>query len=330
MDDDVLAIALDLPHHHRGLFFDEERLARLDALGAVRTVEPDQAGRDPRRDADVVVTGWASRRLPDRREPGDRLRLVAHTGGTIRFLVPRSLLFDGVTVTQTAAAMAPAVAELCLVQTISLLRRLPTIDARMRDREWSAAIAVPAGRSLRGTRVGVIGASRVGRAYIAAVRDLGADVVVYDPFLTDSDARGLEVERVGLDDLLRSCTVVTVHAPVTETTRGMIDARRLAMIPDDGVLVNTARSALVDTPALVAELRAGRLSAALDVFDEEPLSQTDPLWELPNVLLTPHRGAATDRTYAEMGEMVVAEIERFHRGEPPLAAVCAETYDTIA
>ncbi|MDZ8200348.1 hydroxyacid dehydrogenase [Microbacterium sp. SSW1-59] len=323
-------ILIDLPPHHRRSFLDDELVSRLAAVGEVRDLDREWSGPDLRLAADAVVTGWASKRLPDRLADADRLRLVAHTGGTVRFLVPRRLIDAGVTVTQTSSAMAPAVAELCLVQTITLLRRLPAIGERMRQRDWSGAIAIPPGRSLQGMHVGVIGASRVGRAYIAAVRALGGVVSVYDPYLADADARRMGVKRAGLGELLAGCPVVALHAPVTEATRGMLDARRLATIADDGILINTARSALIDTAALVAELRSGRLSAALDVFDVEPLAQDDPLWSLPNVLLTPHRGAATAQTSTAMGEMAVTEIERFFRGEPPIAPVSASIYDTIA
>ena len=110
----------------------------------------------------------------------------------------------------------------------------------------------------------------------------------------------------------------------------MIDARRLALIPDGGVLVNTARSALVDTGALLAELRTGRLSAALDVFDEEPLPADSEWWRLPNVLLTPHLGARTWHSRRAQGEVVVEEVRRYLAGLDLRYEVLPETYDLMA
>ncbi|MEV8267826.1 hydroxyacid dehydrogenase [Microbacterium sp. NPDC076911] len=322
-----LDIVLDLSAQRESEFFDEHLRDRLRAVGQVRRVERSE----DRCVADVVITGWESQRLPDRRTEGGTLGLVAHTGGTVRFLVPKSLIEDGVQVTQTAAAMAPSVAELCLMQTISLLRGFHLVTTHMTDsRDWAAAIAVPTGDSVVGTRIGVVGASRVGRIYIAYLRALGAEVLVHDPYLSAADAEALGVCAAPLDDLFATCRLVALHAPVTDETRGMVDARRLALIPDGGALINTARAALVDSAALVNELRSGRISAALDVFDEEPLPLDDPLWGLSNVLLTPHRGAITRQAQLAMGAMVVDEIERFARGDQLVSVVTADRYDTMA
>ncbi|MFR9723124.1 hydroxyacid dehydrogenase [Streptomyces sp. MS19] len=323
-------IALDLRDELADDLFDAALRARLAACGAVvRTGGSGDAA--VRADADVLVTGWGTPPLPERREALGRVRLVAHSAGTVRRLVPKSLVADGVSLSHAAAGMARSVAELALWFTIGHLRSLHSVDRAMHGgRDWAAAQAVPLGTTAAGTRIGVVGASRVGRVYIELVRALGATVPVYDPYLPEAEAERLGVVPTPLDELLAGCPVVALHAPVTDETRGMLDARRLALIPDGGVLVNTARSALIDGPALVAELRSGRISAALDVFDDEPLTPGDPLWELPNVTLTPHIGAATRHSRRTQGAIVVAEIERFLRGEPLEHAIRADTYDRLA
>jgi phosphoglycerate dehydrogenase-like enzyme len=145
---------------------------------------------------------------------------------------------------------------------------------------------------------------------------LGAEVVVYDPYLTDDRAVKLGVRRTSLDELLRTSRVVALHAPTLPETHEMIGARELALMPDGSSLVNTARSWLVDSAALLAELQTGRIDAALDVFDEEPLPPDDPLRHLPNVLLTPHQAAATVECYLELGAITTTEIERYATDEP--------------
>jgi phosphoglycerate dehydrogenase-like enzyme len=223
----------------------------------------------------------------------------------------------GVRVTQAGAAMAYAVGEQALALTLALLHRLHRFDHALRTGAgWAAAKAAPPRYELRGTRVGVVGASRTGRAYIALMRALNAQVSCADPYLSEVDAAAMGVTRTDLDSLLRDCQVVSLHAPVLPETVGLLGARELALLPDGALLVNTARSALVDGAALLAELTSGRIDAALDVFDEEPLAVTHPLRGLPNVLLTPHEAAGTQQSRRRAGEIVLAELDRFAVGSP--------------
>ena len=322
-------ILVDLTPELGDELFDDERLERLAGLGVV---DRPSARLEPaeRLDYDIVVTGWGSAPFPAVRGLDDRLRLVAHSAGTIRKIVPKQLLSEGVRVTQAASGMAVSVAELALYFTQSLLRNLSDVDRRMQRKDWNGALTFGLGRTIAGTRIGVIGASRVGRAYIEYLTAMGGDVVVSDPYLSRRDADDMGVTLLGLDELLATSPVVALHAPVTQETRGMLSAERLALIPDGGIFVNTARSAIVDTPALMAELRSGRLSAALDVFDLEPVPDDDPLWTLSNVILTPHIGAVTTHSRQMQGDVVVDEIDRFVHDAELVFEVRPETYDRLA
>lgn len=133
-----------------------------------------------------------------------------------------------------------------------------------------------------------------------------------------------------MDDLLAWSDVVAVHAPVTDETIGLIDARRLSLLRDGCALLNTAREAVLDSEALERELSSGRIRAALDVFEHEPLPQGSLLWSLPNVILTPHIGARTLDSRRAQGRIVVEEIERYVRGEPLLYEIRLEDYDSLA
>ncbi len=154
--------------------------------------------------------------------------------------------------------------------------------------------------------------------------------MVHDPYLTAGDAARLQVRRYELDDLLAWSDVVALHAPVTDETRGLIDARRLSLIRDGRAVLNTARDAVVDHTALERELVTGRIRAALDVFHHEPLPPDSPLWSLPNVIITPHIGARTLDSRRDQGRIVVEEIERYIKGEALLHEVRGEDYDTLA
>lgn len=285
---------------------------------------------DSRLRADVLITGWGSEPLPEQLAPEDNVRLVVHSAGTIRSLVPPALLSRGVRVSQASAGMAQSVAELALYMTIARLRDLDRIDRVMAGtHDWRAA-DFGLSRTLAGATVGVIGASRVGRAYLKLTVAAGSEVLVYDPYLEEREARSLGARSVPLDTLLGESTVVALHAPVRRETRHMLDAARLALIPDGGVVVNTARSALVDTAALLAEVRSGRLNAALDVFDDEPLPLDSEWWQLPNVLLTPHLGARTWHSRRAQGAIAVDEVRRYLNGLDLRHEVLPETYDLMA
>lgn len=314
-----LTIAVALRPALYTMFFPPPLQDRLAAAG--RLVLPRHGGdpTDPEcyarmlAEADVVVTGWGAPPLTAQmlaRAP--RLRLLAHTGASVRALVTEASFARGVRVTQAGAAMAHAVAEQALALTLALLHRVHRFDHALRTGAgWATAKAAPPRRELRGARVGVVGASRTGRAYITLVRALGAEVSCADPYLSDVDASALGVTRADLDTLLRTCRVVSLHAPVLPQTVHLLGARELALLADGALLVNTARAALVDGAALLAELRTGRIDAALDVFDEEPLPVEHPLRGLPHVLLTPHEAAGTQESRRRAGEIVLAELSRF-------------------
>ncbi len=320
----MAVVFVDLPPELEVELFGPDLDQRLSRWASVRRRGAD----DDRLNAEVLITGWGSRPVPD--DPGERLKLVVHSAGTIRFLIPPGLLERGLRVSQASAGMAQAVAELALFMTISRLRDLDRVDRVMVGRRDWAGADFGLGRALAETTVGVIGASRVGRAYLKLVVAAGSEVLLHDPYLDENDAKELGARLVPLDTLLAESTVVALHAPVTDETRSMLGASQLALIPDGGVLVNTARSALVDTAALLAELRSGRLSAALDVFDQEPLLADSEWWQLPNVLLTPHLGAKTWHSRRAQGSIVVDEIRRFCTGRELQHEVFPSTYDLMA
>src|SRR6185436_9888054 len=120
------------------------------------------------------------------------------------------------------------------------------------------------------------------------LRPFDVEVLLYDPYVAPAEAAGLGVALTGLDELCSRSHILTVHAPQLATTRHMIDARRLALMPDGGTLINTSRGSLIDEEALLPELISGRLYAVLDVTDPEVPPADSPLYTLPNVLLTPH------------------------------------------
>ncbi|HEY3504450.1 MAG TPA: hydroxyacid dehydrogenase [Actinocatenispora sp.] len=325
-------IHLSLPPEQYDEFFTAEQGDRLAALGELSRDDPARRSTAAELLAyDVVVTGWGSPLLPAVPPAPSALRLVAHAAGSVRHVVPAGLLDHGVRVTQAAAAMADAVAEFALTLCLNLLRNIHTYDRAMyTGADWSSREWGGLGGELPAQRVGVIGASRTGRSFVRMVRALGAEVTVHDPYLSEADAAEMGVTTVDLAALLSGSDVVVVHAPVTAETTGMLGAAELALIRDGGILVNTARSAVLDERALTAELVSGRLRAGLDVFDVEPLPAGHPLLHLPNVIVTPHEAGASVQSREAQGRITVDEIERFLAGQPLRHEVTRNRYDHLA
>ncbi len=282
---------------------------------------------------EIIVTGWGVRPITiDVLEAAPRLRLVAHLGGTVKALLPREAWQRGIAVTHAAAANALPVAEYTLAailfsnkQVFRLRRKYA--EARAPLRAWSAA--APGIGNYRKT-VGLVGASRIGRRVAELLRPFDFDVLVYDPYLASEVATAIGVRKVGLDELLSRCDVVSLHAPVTAETRGMIDRRRLGLLRDGAVLINTARGVLIDQEALVDETRSGRIDAVLDVTEPDVLPPDSPLYDTASVFLTPHIAGALGTETQRMTDLILGEIGRYRRGESLEHGVLASELERLA
>ena len=316
--------------------FDDATTAALAQLGTVTFAEGEGKmvlPTDVADAADVLITSWSTQPFDPAQVRGSRLQLAVHAAGTIRGLFPKSVLSSGLRVAQGgSAAMALPVAEMALTLTLALLRNLHTHDRALQStRDWVAGGTGILGRSIQAQHIGIVGLSRTGRHYAEMLHGLGVRrISAYDPYISSADAEALGVQLLDLDDLFAGSDVVAVHAPVTPETRGLIDAETLSKLRDGATLINTARSAVTDEPALVAELVSGRINAGLDVFDSEPLPPDSPLFGLPNVLLTPHVAGGTVEARFAQGATVVAEVERFLAGAELQHEVTAEIYDRLS
>jgi glyoxylate reductase len=290
-----------------GPSFEELSDVEVSSLGELRT---------PRPDVEVLLV--ANEPVPLDLLPG--LRLVSNFGvGYDRLDVP-SLARAGIAVTNTPGVLTAATADLTFALILASRRRIIEGDRAVRAGEWTGSWADGfLAEELTGSTLGIVGLGRIGEA--VARRASGFELRVLYSQRRRVDTALAEYRE--LDDLLAESDLVTLHAPLTPETRGLIGARRLALMRDGASLVNTARGEIVDEPALVAELVSGRLRAGLDVFAHEP--QVPPeLLALSNVVLTPHLGSATRQTREAMTRLVVDNVLAFERGEPLLTPVPAD------
>jgi glyoxylate reductase len=262
---------------------------------------------EPRADVEALIVA---------NEPVDpgafpSLRLVANFGVGYDRLGVDGLLRHGVAVTNTPGVLDAATADLTWALILAAQRRVVEGDRRVRAGEWRGSWADGfLAEELTGSTLGIVGLGRIGAA--VARRAEGFELRVRSVRSRDGgDA---------LDALLAESDIVTIHAPLTPDTDRLIDARRLALLHDGAVLVNTARGEIVDEDALVAELVSGRLRAGLDVFTHEP-NVPEPLLAVPNVVLTPHLGSATRQTREAMTRLVVDNVLALTRGQKLLTPV---------
>jgi glyoxylate reductase len=240
------------------------------------------------------------------------LRLVANYGVGYDGIDVGACARREIAVTNTPDALGVATADLALALVLAVRRRIFEGDRFVREGRWEAGwhVGELLGDDVRGATLGIVGLGRIGRAVAERARAFGMNVV-YTRRSGERDDGYRE-----LDDLLRESDAVSLHVPLTEETRGLLDRRRLALLRDGACLVNTARGAIVDEAALVDELRSGRLRAGLDVFMDEPRVPRE-LLELPNVVLLPHIGSATPGTRAAATAELVANIRAVLDGRRP-------------
>jgi phosphoglycerate dehydrogenase-like enzyme len=265
------------------------------------------------RDVDGLVIGrsggWLTREMID---AAKKLKVVGVIGGSVVGAQPDYLLDKGVAIINTGWAMSPAVAEFTLAMMLCGLRDIPHMISSMQQKGWGTARNA---LDLTGKTVGLIGFGMIARRVAELLKPFQNDIRVFDPYVTPDKIRGFEVKLCGLDEVLSESLVVSIHAGLTDETQGMIGARELALMPDGGLLVNTARAGVVDEEALIAELKTGRIRAALNVFWTEPLPKDHPLRSLDNVILTPHGGGLTQDTMLRHSCSMVRDLKKFFAGE---------------
>jgi phosphoglycerate dehydrogenase-like enzyme len=313
----------------RDVYFPPAILSALEELGDVRYHD----GPDPLTSAeltallpgvDVCLTHWKCPAFTAEVLAGaDRLRLIAHAGGSVADLVTPEVFERGIVVTSANSAMARHVAEGVLGYLLADLHRIPERAQLMREGGWLGSADTPTA-SLSSRTLGLVGLGLVGRRLLQLVAPFGAEVLVHDPFVPDAEIVAAGARPSGLDELLGRADVVSLHASLTDESRGLLDARRLGLIRDGGLLINTARAALVDEASLLEVLTSGRIRAVLDVFDVEPLPAASPLRALPNVTLQPHSSGSSSGP--DLAALALDEIARFRDGLAPAHPVSVERY----
>ncbi len=317
-----------LPQPLYGRFFGPELEVRLRACADVIRNETgrdlsEQEMSERVRDVDGAIFGWEGGGLSKANlDQARNLKIIGQVGGTVKHIDTDAALAKGIVIVNSAPAMSTSVAEFTLALILDCLHHIVSYDRVMRDRREGEEFRL--GRELTGKRVGLIGFGLIARELAALLQPFAVDLLVYDPYVSEEVVVNSGATVACLEEVLSTCDVVSVHAALTPETHHLLDRGTLDLLRRDAVLINTSRGDVVDQEALVEKLKEGRLTAALDVFSEEPLPASHDLREMDNVILTPHRASDTEEAYSLLGGLVVEDFERFFSGQTPLNVLTKE------
>ncbi|MCB2078413.1 MAG: hydroxyacid dehydrogenase [Novosphingobium sp.] len=243
--------------------------------------------------------------------------IVKHGAGVDNIDIPAATARKVMVANTPGGQNSTAVAEGAVALMLALLRQVREMDTLVRGNRWNERWTTRLG-DLTGARVGLIGYGRIAR-YVAQIcgAGFGCEIAAYDPYLSDADLRDAGIVPLDLPELM-TCDVVSIHVPLTETTRGLVGASELARMPPHGIIVNCSRGGIIDESALADTLRAGRIAGAgIDVFEAEPPPSDHPLFGLPNAILSPHVAGVTESGMKGMALHVAEVIETVAAGGIP-------------
>jgi phosphoglycerate dehydrogenase-like enzyme len=312
----------------------EPVLSQLRTLaGPLTIITPGDSWRshlDQLRETEVIFSGWGAPRMDaEFLQHLPKLRAIFYAGGSVRYFITDAVWTRGIRLTTAQAINAIPVAEYAVSALVLGLKRF-----------WHYAGVTRAGRHFPAQRpmpgafgsvVGLVSYGTIARLVRERLRSLELEVIVYDPFLSDEEARREGVGKVGLDDLFRWADAVSVHTPHFRETECLVTGRHFEQMKPGAFFLNTARGEVVDEGAMTAVLQQRPdLTAVLDVTSPEPPVADSPLYTLPNVVLTPHIAGSVGRECQRMGQAMVDEYERFRTGRPLRWEVTAAQIELIA
>ena len=274
------------------------------------------------RDADALIVRSETKVTAALMDAAPHLVVVGRAGVGVDNIDVVAATARGIYVVNAPYGNVGAAAEHAIALALALLRNIVAADASIRRGEWTRSAFI--GHELRGKTLGLIGIGRVGGLVARRAAAFEMRVLAHDPYASEGLARAVGAELVALEDLLRDADVISLHTPLTEKTRGLIDTDALARMKPTAILVNCARGEIVDLDALAAALERGTIAgAALDVFPAEPIPANAPIRRAPHTLLTPHIAGSTTEAQTNVAVDVAKQVLEVLAGRPVRDAVNA-------
>lgn len=316
------------------MFFDSDTIARLAAFSEVGWIAEDQdfGSAELARiigSYDACITSWGSPRFTSEvLERAGRLKFIGHAAGSVVAVVNEDIFDTDITVTNANKPLAKSTAEATVAFMLAGAWNLSGYIGRMQAGGWSDNNKETVA-GLQHQSIGLIGYGEISRHVIQLLQGFQADIRLYSRHCPPQEAERLGVKLCSLEELLAESRIVSLHSTWTPATEGLIGREQLRLMQDGALFVNTARGAIVDEDALVEELRSGRLHAALDVYQEEPMKPDHALLKLPNVLCLPHIGGFHHGLKSSFGRFVIDDLYRWTKGEACEGLITREVYKRL-
>jgi len=313
-------------------YFPDRVLKQLHEMGEVvlnpyeRNFTSDEL-KQAMRDTDIVITHWGTPQITGKLlDSAPKLKLMAHGTGTVAHIASEAFYERGIPVLSANGIMAEYVAEAVLGYMIASAHKMLQLDQLTRADQWENKMTATRQKSLLGGHIGLIGLGTIARRLLDMLASFNCKVHVYDPYASQDTLDQWPFAEWADFKTAMSQPIVSIHAAQTPETYHMIDAEALRLMPDDGMLINSSRGSLVDTDALIAELKTGRIYAALDVYEQEGTGKVprELLEQTQNTLLQPHMACAP--VTWEMTQGIVNDIRRFLHNEPLQLQVSLQQY----
>lgn len=328
-----MKILVTLPKNKvRDTFFTKKQVAELEAIGEVVWNEKAEHMEDDElkaalKDVDVVFTGWGTHKLTGEIiEGADKLKLVAHVGGTVKPYVSEELYQKGILVASGNEIYADSVAEGCIAYLLCVLRKLPYYSGNLAKGIWPAEDQ-KINRGLIGRSVGLVGFGSISKKVIPLFKMFNMQIYVYSRYISDEALKKYGIEYRSVEDIFKTCDIVSLHSSYTPSTHHMIKGSHIESMVEGGILLNTSRGPIIDEQEMVAALKKRPdIIAALDVYESEPLVPGTPILECKNTFLMPHMGGPTTDMRAVVTSALIRDaVAVVERGEKPFYEIDWET-----
>ena len=314
--------------------FDQAARSKLESLGNVAyrfdlnrgSSQEEYSFAIKESGAEVIVTGWNSPFLSHQTYlENPQLKYLCYVAGGVRSCVDSKAIEAGLIVTNWGDRVARSVAEGTLMMILAGLRKVASHQVEMHVRKGWGREAMPEGLFYQ--RVGLLGLGAIAREVVNFLKPFECQVYAFDPYVPEDVFHALNVIRLNsAQRLFETCRIISIHASKLDENYHIVNRDIISRLEDGGLIVNTARGSIIDTEALIAELKTGRIHAALDVFEEEPLSDNSELRGLENCLLIPHQAGPTPDRWVDMGNLAVENIENYIAGRDIKYVVTPEKF----
>lgn len=304
----------------RDTFFTPENIAMMNALGTVEWnpssehLTPEEL-RDALVDVDVCFCCWGVPPFDSVvLEKANKLKIIAYVGGSVNYVVTDESYNRGIHALSGNEEFARSVAEGTLGYIIAALRRLPQTVNEMAEHGWQRVYSRT--DSLLEQTVGIVGLGAISRHLINYLKPFDVKIKLFSNHTSDEEAAALGVEKVSLEEMFKTCKIISVNSSRTPKNHHMINDELMSLLTPDCLIVNTSRGSLIDEAAMAKHLQKGHFRAILDVYEEEPLPMDSPLRGLENCILMPHRGGPTTDRRGAAARIVIEDVKNIMEGRP--------------